>query len=281
MSYKDYLKEQYNYLKTEKKNFIFKDDIINKDEKVYSKGRKLNKEEWDKIHTNLRPQPLAGDITNGKIFICVLNPGFDDKDYITEEDKKVQNELMKQLEQNDASFFWLRKEFEEKGGGQYWRNKLDQESPKGTSLVDNLQQLFNVDDKEIIFDMLSKVMVDIELFPYHSKNAGKIRGQIEKTINDKLPKYKSVKEVYNFVHKELLPNATSNNQLVCFVRALKLWNVNEKQSTSNVKYIDIGRGRPYFNVNKELGKSVFEYIKKNKNYFEEKIEEVKNDRRHL
>ncbi len=269
MSYKNYLKEQYEYLKNKKEDFIYKYDTIYDKEKINTKGRKLKDNEINFIHNNLLPQQVAGDITKGKIFICILNPGFSDEDYISEE--KIKNELLNQLKQDNASFFWLRKEFQETGGSLYWRGVMDQKSPKNNSLVQRLQKEFKVDDKEIIFNMLSKVMVDLELFPYHSKNARYIR----RNFKDFEKRCLSISNAKNFVHKELVPNAKENKQLICFVRAVDLWEGMDLESNPNVKWFSIGRSKPWFNVESDLGKEVFNHIINNKRYYKEKIEEAK------
>ena len=247
-------------------NYLFEEDNIPDKETVDSSGRKLSTSEETKFHTKLLPQPLAGDLEKGKIFICVLNLGFGDKDY--DDEIIIKEELWKQLNQNNASMFWLKKDFKDTGGGQYWRKKFDQNDKK-KSLIENILKEYvknSVDiDKEEVFNMLSKIVVDLELIPYHSKKCRKTKAVKE---------LKSVKNMLDYVHNDLIQNAEENQQIVCFVRSIRDWKVtNEEKNLTSCVFCNeingIGLGNFTLNVNLPLGNFVFNHIRKLTNDFKE------------
>lgn len=258
-SYIEYLRQQYNHLKDKTGDFVFFDDEIAEDEKVDSSGRELTEEEYSLIHTNLYPQAVTGDIEKGKLFFCVLNPGFGDSDY--EDEKLIRSELIKQLSQKNASMFWLKEEYKDTGGGKYWRGLLDQ-NDSSKSLVENIKRAYENNGfpitKEDVFNILSRIVVDVEYYPYHSKTAPDI---FSNTYRDRC---KSIGRVLSFVHNELIPNAENNKQLVCFIRSISAWGVTEEEKAMSTVFCfkapGTGRARPYFNVDRPLGKRVFEYL---------------------
>ena len=81
--------------------------------------------------------------------------------------------------------------------------------------------------------------------------------------------------VQAFQKQKTLFIKNKNKQLICFVRAIDLWEGWDLESNPNVKCIRIGRSKPWFNIESDLGKAVFYHIIENKKYYKEKIEEVK------
>lgn len=219
MQYIDFLKKNTKNFCDPNGNYLFSNDKIDIENDCIVKEKDLDKKEETKIHHKLLPQPVIGDLKNGKIFICSLNPGFGDKNYEDEEKEEVKNELLNQLRQEKPSMFWLKDDFKDTDGGKYWRNKLNQGDEK-KSLVKKICSKYNnkINDADV-FNWLSKNMVALELFPYHSKRMKK--SLLKKCKNDN--KNGSVDNMLRFVHEELIPNAQKNNQIICFTRSIRDW----------------------------------------------------------
>lgn len=255
--YRKYLNEQYEYLICRESNYIFKGDNIPSNSLINTSGKKLEKKDEHRIHSNLIPQPLAGNLEKGKIFICLLNPGFSDSDY--DDESIIKDELLNQISQVNASMFWLKEKYKNTGGGKYWRNVFDQKSPKGKSLVINIQNSYCKEgiklSKEEVFSMLSRIVVDLELFPYHSKRQPK----------DKDMQIQSVDEMMNYIHDDLIPNSIDREQLICFIRAKDKWRIkNNETDNDNVFLYNPSNKqlKPYMNIDNDLGGTIFNHIRK-------------------
>ena len=253
--YKAYLYKQYKHLINLSSNYIFIGDDISYDYVIDTCGKTLEKKDYSKIHSNILPQPLAGDLENGKIFLCLLNPGFDDNNY--NDERIIRNELLNQISQVNASMFWLKDEYKNTDGGKYWRRVFNQKNPKDKSLVANIQKSYMKNDivlsEDDIFTMLSRIVVDLELFPYHSKNQP----------NNTILRIQSVSEILNYVHNELIPNAKDKNQLVCFIRAINKWKVTDDERLNENVFCYNPHNpqlRPFMNVDNELGTIIFNHI---------------------
>lgn len=261
MAYREYLKKQYSFLKDKDGGYVFTGDDILQEDTVNSEGRKLKSDERRKIHADLLPQPIVGDLEHGKIFICSLNPGFSDDDY--DDEAKIRDLLFAQLKQENATMFWLKKELEGTGGGKWWQRRFDQ-GDQSRSMVNNIRLAYAqngiIIGKHDVFDMLSRVVVALELFPYHSKEMQ--WGALEQ---------KSVEEMRSFVHKELIPNAKVKNQIVCFTRAISKWGVTEEERAKYSKCVfcvspEKSR-RITFNVKLPLGAFIWKHLNHISNSF--------------
>lgn len=224
MSYIDFLMENAENFCDPNGNYLFSDDRIDIENDCIDEKTDLDKKEETKIHHKLLPQPVIGDLKNGKIFICSLNPGFGDKNY--ENEKSIREELLNQLEQkNNPSMFWLKDDFECTDGGEYWRNKLNQKDEKKSLVMEICRKYKKVggkitdEDINKVFNWLSRSIVALELFPYHSKRMKK--SLLKKCKNEN--KNGSVDNMLRFVHEELIPNAQNNDQIICFTRSIRDW----------------------------------------------------------
>ena len=231
--------------------YLFEGDIFKKED-IYEGGSSKD----TSLHLDLLPQPFIGDIKKAKIIICSLNPGFDKKN--DEDEKNIEEHIKKQFSQDEhPSMFWLENDenIKNTGGAKWWRKKLNQNSKKA-SLVYNIAKNYNnenpEDEIEAVFEWLSKNMAAIELFPYHSKSFKK-----------SLTNCKSTRIIRDYVH-ELIKNEENDKKLICFTRSFNLWGKDGK-SVSDIadgKYV-ICAGSPRcvtFNVTKDLGKRILEYI---------------------
>ncbi len=257
-----YLKMQHNHLVQKTGDFIFSDDraYIDANDKIDFQGSITCKAEETKLRTYLRPQVVAGDLTNGKIFLCVLNPGFSAQDDCDEQ--IIKDALLSQLSQTKPSMFWLEKKYKNTGGGRWWRKKFGQKDPH-RSLVKAIVNGYAAEgeskksiivSEEDIFLMLSKLVVDLELIPYHSKRR-------PRNINN----LHSVETIRNYVHNDLIPNAKSNNQIVCFLRAINDWRVTSDERNMENVFLNETEGKGNrcitFNVKMSLGKAILDHIR--------------------
>lgn len=266
-TYIEYLKRQYNHLegKGVDADYILQGDAIDESRIVNSHNLSLNKKNEHAFHTKLLPQPVVGNLSNGKIFICILNPGFHQDDYNCE--KEIRDEILKQYNQDDASLIWIKKEFKDTPGGKWWRSKFNQKNQQ-ISLVAAIvkeyekQILKGMDHNENIekvFSILSRIVVDLELIPYHSKNKPSMKG------------LESVKKMKEYVHKVLIPNADNNDQIICFARSIKSWEVTEEEKNRRVVFCNEknNRGNRCFSLSTEspIGNAIFEHFKTLSNNF--------------
>ncbi len=264
--FEEYFFKQYNRIKENfdagNMEYLFECDNTFPKKKIVSK--RGDSSYATSIHTYLLPQPFIGDIKRAKIIICSLNPGFSDEDCYIEDKVLSQKymypdyteELLNQLNPKDENktMFWLTEKDEKSGGSRWWRHKLDQ-NDKSVSLVAAIAKEYyneyNSDNKERVFEWLSKNMAAIELFPYHSKKFSK----------SLLNKCESSKCIKNYVHECLIPAANEGNRLICFTRSLKDWGV-ENYNTKNV-ILNSSVQNITFNIKLELGGGILKFIKDN------------------
>lgn len=157
-----------------------------------------------KFHFNLIPIPYIGDIKKAKIYILMLNPGFEILDYYAEsKDNELKYSLINNLRQENFDpkypFIFLNPKFLWHGGGRYYENRFKEliEKAKGDTYDKQLSQV-------------AKKVAVLQLVPYHSKNYK----QSEK------PLPKSSNRIQNFVMNELLPKAGKEIEII-FVRGDK------------------------------------------------------------
>lgn len=150
-----------------------------------------------KFHLSLIPIPYIGDIINAKIYILMLNPGFERLDYYAEsKDNELKASLFNNLYQENLDpeypFIFLNPKFLWHGGGRYYENRFKWliEKAQGDTYNKKLSQV------------AQKVAV-LQYYPYHSKNKPK------QPLN-------SSKEIFNFVENELMPKAKKEE--ICIIR---------------------------------------------------------------
>lgn len=235
-SYIEFLRRHYEKFKTGSAPYIFEGD-----EEAFESvpGKALEKKPDTKFHTELMPQPVTGDIKNAKLIFCMLNPGYSENDI--NEEALLRDQYLRQLKQEDAYFYGLRKKYEDYGIGNYWRKgtkKVTKGVKKdGTNVVRTDPALFNTNHKkysivplihkayqgkysiEDVYNMLSKVVADIELVPYHSKNGPSL--EFIKILD-------SSQRAISFLKEEILPNARENGQLVCVLRSEDMWEIDDE-----------------------------------------------------
>lgn len=216
-SYIEFLRRHYEKFSTGSAPYIFEGD-----EEAFESDawKKLEKDKDTKLHTELMPQPVTGDIMNAKIIFCFLNPGFDENDI--NEEAFLRDQYLRQLKQENADFYGLRKEYEDTGIGYYWRIDpgIFNTNYEDYSLVSRIHKeykgKYSIED---VYNMLSKIVADIELVPYHSNNGPSAK--MIKLLN-------SSQRAIRFLREELLPNAKKNGQLICITRSKTEWGIKDK-----------------------------------------------------
>ena len=258
-------KSSFSKLLAKELNALYIDADIIGHEALNDKNKKEDEESQTVIHFGLLPQPFIGDVENAKIIICSLNPGFSTDDYNT--DELHHNDILEQLnpDNHNKTLFWLTEKPDDKGnlsgGAKWWQGKLDQKD-KNKSLVYNIIKEYKSDvaslsdeelkkEKEKVFKVLSENMAAIELFPYHSA----------KFNYTYLEKCKSTGKIRKYV-KELAEKSKEKNQLICFTRSFKHWNVDEIKKLADDNVIRSPSVQNIsFNIgNKDFGKRIFDHI---------------------
>lgn len=104
------------------------------------------------IVTDILPEPFLGTITDAKVVLLNLNPGFDEKDLFWHKQQDFVSENRKDLlHKSDPPFYLLNTKFRDSGGFIWWRAHLKQ----FISLVG--------------LEKVTRSFLCIEYFPYHSK----------------------------------------------------------------------------------------------------------------
>ena len=147
------------FLKYAKKQYkVWKNSYIKQNKKYSDKVKKINKsfklkKTW-RFHTQLAPKFWAGDIDKPPKFIVVsLNPGLNK---VRKKSMESDAQGWKEYKENRKSWFKKRKDFQK---SPYWKqvNKficgMEGEKPK----------------KEINADYITENVLNLNLFPYHSK----------------------------------------------------------------------------------------------------------------
>jgi len=162
------------------------------------------------FHLGLLPAPYSGDIENADIYILMLNPGFANIDYITQECffDDIVNTLKQDINNLKYPFIGLDPKFMWTGAGVWCERKL-------RSIIDLFMLNYNYTYLEALSN-LSKRIAIIELFPYHSSSFSLPR-------NLKFDEIESVKKMKCFVKGYVIEKAKSNRALVIVPRSVKSW----------------------------------------------------------
>ena len=268
--YIDYLIENFNLIN---QNGDSQDYFLSGDEQALKKYNATCKNDSLKIVTQLVPQPLCGNLLKGDIFLCSLNPGYQEEDLYLEGVKKSQfnypdykQSIINLLCQNgaiDNSMFFISEEpaegiyKENSPGSKYWRKKLNQANKEKSlvhNLVKELQDRGHNTNESAVFQMLADRIVTLELFPYHSDKFDR------SLLNASQYSFKSVNMMKSFVHDDLIPKAEERDVLVVFLRSFKAWDVKESMESNHVILNKANVQRPTFGIDYNVGRAMFEFI---------------------
>lgn len=268
--YIDYLYNNFNLIN---QRDDLRDYSLLGDEHALKKYNTSCKNDSLKIITQLVPQPLCGSLLKGDIFLCSLNPGYQEEDLYLEGVKKsylnypdYKQPIINLLCQNgtiDNSMFYISEEpadgihEENSPGSGYWRKKLNQAN-KGKSLVHNLvKELqargFNTDERSV-FQMMADRIVTLELFPYHSD-------KFDRSLLDSSKyNFESVNMMRDFVHDDLIPKAEERDVLVVFLRSFKAWGVDESMESNHIVLNKANVQRPTFGIDHNVGRAILDFV---------------------
>lgn len=174
----------------------------------------FGKEPPGRFHLGLLPLPFAGNLKQAKVFILMLNPGFNPSDYLADVQENYRSEIIKIYRQeNDAKCIFFDPNFSWHGGFTYWHKKL-------SKAVDSYSQKNHISRLGALHYFTKKICF-MEAFPYHSMS-------FKMTENlETLPSKKLIEE---YVKKELVPRAEKNEILIIVPRANGYWNLNAGNS---------------------------------------------------
>lgn len=142
-----------------------------------------------RIVTDILPEPFLGNITDAKVVLLNLNPGFSEKDLFWHTQPEFISENKKNLlHESNPPFYLLNSNFHDSEGFVWWRAHLKQ----FISLVG--------------LEKVARSFLCIEYFPYHSK------------------RYKSMpiipSQAYSFY---LVTNAMKRKLPIIIMRGKRLW----------------------------------------------------------
>lgn len=174
-----------------------------------------DKNNRNKILTNMLVVPFFGDIENAKIYILMGNPGFHTGDYIDEhEDQDYINLTKQNLKLECKTFKSLHSSSVRTGGYRYWSSKG--RIPKiAQKLTDLNQKSFDEN-----YEYVKSSIAIVESIAYHSCNKP----------NDELYNLPSSKITKRLVN-EYIQSRINNNNSMCFVwRSVRFWNMHDNQN---------------------------------------------------
>ena len=176
------------------------------------------------IHSKLLPSPYCGDLRNAKVFILFLNPGFEESNYIDENNNDVIEAVKGTVAQNfENKIFDSYKQFSfnplfSNTDGAHWiRKKFD-------GIIKKFSQETDKDYIEARKIFANNIAM-LELFPYHSRTFN-----LNKTTLNELDSCKLMREYV----KSLMLRAANNEILLICTRSAKLWGLTESHDFKSV-----------------------------------------------
>ena len=174
-----------------------------------------DKNNKNKILTNLLVVPFFGDVESAKIYILMGNPGFHTGDYVDEIENKDYQELVnKNLKLELKTFKSLHENAINTGGYRYWSQ--NGRIPKITKLLTEL----NNKDYSQNYEFVKNSICVIESIAYHSCN---------KPDNElyNLPSSRFTKRLVN----EHVQTKVNKSEAMCFVwRSVSFWNMQDNKN---------------------------------------------------
>ncbi|MBU3617380.1 hypothetical protein [Polynucleobacter sp. JS-Polo-80-F4] len=169
-----------------------------------------------RMDLSLLPIPYAGDISNSKIVILLLNPGLSYTDYYgeflrSEYRERLINNLQQDFSQTEFPFMWLDPNLAWHGGFQWWEKKL-------RGVISEVARVKFAGSYYEALKHTSKNISQIELIPYHSINF-KSSGIVNRLA--------SAQEALNFVKNVLEPQTISGEKSIIVTRKAREWGVAE------------------------------------------------------
>lgn len=167
-----------------------------------------------RLHLGLLPVPFMGNLASARIFILMLNPGFDELDYFAEDSSRefrtaLLDSLYQRIRPDDFPMVCLNPRFSWHGGYQCWTGKLN-----GVLRTLCRQRRCTWTDA---LRFLSRNVACIELFPYHSRSFGlpaPIKGSL-----------RSAQLAKRYVHEVVLPRVAAGSAGIIVARKSREWDL--------------------------------------------------------
>ncbi len=201
-----------------------------------------------KFHFGLLPVPYIGDLKNAKVFILLLNPGFNILDYYAESNDKLFKEYMiknikQELENDPYPFFKLNPKFI--WHGKYWVSKLN-------DIIDEVKIKKNLPSYAESLSFVSKNIAALELVPYHSKSF--------KLSDKKLNQLYTSQIMLEWVNDYLVPKVRNGEACIILTRKASMWNLPKHKNI--VVYSGSETRGAHLSRNTEGGKKILEFLLK-------------------
>lgn len=217
----------------------------------FVKGGRLGADVDRQPHLSLLPSPFHGNISEAKIFILLMNPGFTTSDYYAEEDPAFRAASISNLLQNHPNvefpYFSLDPKFAWSGAYQWAESRL-------RPILQRLKKERHCTYYEALA-FLSKQIAVIELIPYHSSN-----GQVFSGRGNPWKNLPSAMAARQFVRRLC---QSPRQPLIIVARSHKKWDIPD-QVRPNVVICPHTRGLTFNpKLPKESGKAgrkILEYL---------------------
>lgn len=183
-------------------------NTITHDWHSYNECSHFGDESECRFHLGLRPLPFAGNLKNSKLFILMLNPGFNPSDYYAEyQSNEFVQALQKTYRQDDdVKNIFLEPRFSWHSGFSYWHKKL-------STLINAYALNKNITRFKALQIFQEKISF-LEAYPYHSQNFK--HSSFLKDLYSKII-------IIDFVKKVLVDKAKKGEVLLLVLRGNDLW----------------------------------------------------------
>ena len=166
-----------------------------------------------RLHLGVLPTPFMGDMLNASVYVLMLNPGLDKRDYEWDEKPCYREAVLASLKQERLEgtlpFLFLDTKFAGHAGFGQWHRKYGLEK-----LILELARKRGVSTEEARSELGKKLAV-IQLVPYHSDKFS------QKRWLGRLP---SVRLAQKFVQQTAIKRVRAKQAIVIAMRGVRHWN---------------------------------------------------------
>jgi len=234
--------------------------FTNKEEFINSE---LNKKDVNHLHLGLLPNPYGGNISNARICILTLNPGFNSSEYEFERtNPDFREAIIRAIHQRNGDdeypFCALNPDFREHPGYVYWAYKRVMTTQRAGNKFRNLARLIartgyeEIGNTDKAFRFLARKTCVLEYMCYHSRS---FNGMQDLAL--RLP---STQRLVEGFHTEILPQALGGEKLVICMRGPHLWRLENINHPNVIIYPPRLRQSASLSVGSPGGHSIINFL---------------------
>ena len=181
----------------------------------YEQSGDANRTEDSRFHLGLLPQPFHGLLETARVYVLMLNPGHDPRDYAWEFGPSAFRETLRRSYSGTTPMLFLDPTFREHPGYRWWVNGVQLRR-----IVESVGQYRGLSTVEAQRAVASEV-ASLELFPYHSRHFDR---------HELLGDLRSVALARAFVRDHVRPRAMAGDCGVVVARGNWAWGLEESEN---------------------------------------------------